>query len=173
MPFYLRTGKRLPQRYTEIAIQFRRAPFVLFRDTPVERLSPNVLVLHIQPEEGISLSFGAKMPGPIMRLGNVDMDFSYSDYFGTTSSTGYERLLHDCMIGDATLFQRADMVEAGWSVVTPVLDVWKALRPRNFPNYPAGTWGPKEADDLLARDGRKWRLNNNHATKSMSAAGTE
>ncbi len=173
VPFYLRTGKRLPQRYTEIAIQFRRAPFVLFRDTPVERLSPNVLVLHIQPEEGISLSFGAKMPGPIMRLGNVDMDFSYSDYFGTTSSTGYERLLHDCMIGDATLFQRADMVEAGWSVVTPVLDVWKALRPRNFPNYPAGTWGPKEADDLLARDGRKWRLNNNHATKSMSAAGTE
>jgi len=173
VPFYLRTGKRLPQRHTEIAIQFRRAPFVLFRDTPVERLTPNILVLHIQPEEGISLSFGAKIPGPIMHLGNVDMDFSYSDYFGTTSSTGYERLLHDCMIGDATLFQRADMVEAGWSVVTPILDVWKALRPRNFPNYPAGTWGPKEADDLLARDRRKWRLHNNHAGKSLSAAATE
>ncbi len=159
VPFYLRTGKRLPQRHTEIAIQFRRAPFVLFRDTPVERLTPNVLVMHIQPEEGISLSFGAKMPGPIMRLGTVDMSFSYAEQFGGMASTGYERLLHDCMIGDATLFQRADMVEAGWSVVTPVLDVWKALRPRNFPNYPAGAWGPKDADDLLGRDGRKWRHN--------------
>ena len=172
VPFYLRTGKRLPQRHTEIAIQFRRAPFVLFRDTAVERLTPNVLVLNIQPEEGISLSFGAKMPGPIMRLGNVDMSFSYSDYFGTSSSTGYERLLHDCMIGDATLFQRADMVEAGWSVVTPILDVWKALRPRSFPNYPAGAWGPKEADDLLGRDGRKWRLNDNPSAK-LAATGTE
>ena len=170
VPFYLRTGKRLPQRHTEIAIQFRRAPFVLFRDTPVESLAPNILVLNIQPEEGISLSFGAKFPGPIMRLGNVDMSFAYSDYFGSSPSTGYERLLHDCMIGDATLFQRADMVEAGWSVVAPVLDVWTALRPRTFPNYPAGTWGPKEADDLLARDGRKWRLNNNHTAKTVAAA---
>ena len=115
VPFYLRIGKRLPQRHSEIAIQFRRAPFVLFRDTPVERLTPNILVLHIQPEEGITLSFGAKMPGPIMRLGNA---FAYSDYFGSCPSTGYERLLHDRMIGDATLFQRADMVEAGWSVVS-------------------------------------------------------
>jgi glucose-6-phosphate 1-dehydrogenase len=171
VPFYLRTGKRMPERHTEISIQFRRAPFVLFRDTPVERLTPNVLVLNIQPDEGISLSFGAKIPGPIMRLGNVDMSFAYSDYFGSSPSTGYERLLHDCMIGDATLFQRADMVEAGWSVVTPVLDVWKALRPRNFPNYPSGTWGPKEADDLLARDGRRWRLNGVAAAKS--AAGTK
>jgi glucose-6-phosphate 1-dehydrogenase len=170
VPFYLRTGKRLPQRHTEIAIQFRRAPFVLFRDTPVESLSPNILVLHIQPEEGISLSFGAKFPGPIMRLGNVDMSFAYSDYFGSSPSTGYERLLHDCMIGDATLFQRADMVEAGWSVVAPVLDVWTALRPRTFPNYPAGAWGPKEADELLARDGRKWRLNDNHTAKPAAAA---
>ncbi len=170
VPFYLRTGKRLPQRHTEIAIQFRRAPFVLFRDTPVESLAPNILVLHIQPEEGISLSFGAKMPGPIMRLGNVDMNFAYSDYFGSSASTGYERLLHDCMIGDATLFQRADMVEAGWNVVASILDVWSALRPRTFPNYPAGTWGPKEADDLLERDGRKWRLNNNHTAKPVSVA---
>jgi len=157
VPFYLRTGKRLGAQNTHIVIQFRRAPFVLFRDTPVENLMPNQLVLHIQPEEGISLQFAAKVPGPIMRLGAVDMNFEYADYFGTQPSTGYERLLHDCMIGDATLFQRADMVEAGWCVVSPVLDVWKALPPRNFPNYAAGTWGPKEADELLERDGRRWR----------------
>jgi glucose-6-phosphate 1-dehydrogenase len=157
VPFYLRTGKRLPGRHTHVVIQFRRAPFVLFRDTPVENLMPNQLVLHIQPEEGISLRFAAKVPGPSMRLGAVDMNFEYADYFGTQPSTGYERLLHDCMIGDATLFQRADMVEAGWCVVSPLLDVWKALPPRNFPNYAAGTWGPKEADDLLERDGRHWR----------------
>jgi glucose-6-phosphate 1-dehydrogenase len=157
VPFYLRTGKRLAAQNTHIVIQFRRAPFVLFRDTPVENLMPNQLVLHIQPEEGISLQFAAKVPGPIMRLGAVDMNFEYADYFGTQPSTGYERLLHDCMIGDATLFQRADMVEAGWCVVSPALDVWKALPPRNFPNYPSGTWGPRDADELLERDGRHWR----------------
>jgi glucose-6-phosphate 1-dehydrogenase len=157
VPFYIRTGKALPLRNTHIVIQFRRAPFVLFRDTPVENLAPNQLVLHIQPEEGISLRFAAKTPGSVMRLGTVDMNFEYADYFGVTPSTGYERLLHDCMIGDATLFQRADMVEAGWCVVNPVLDVWKALPPRNFPNYAAGTWGPREADDLIERDGRRWR----------------
>jgi glucose-6-phosphate 1-dehydrogenase len=157
VPFYLRTGKCLPKRVTEIAIQFKRAPFVLFRQTAVEQLSPNWLVLHIQPDEGISLRFSAKVPGPVVRLGGVDMDFQYTDYFGSTPSTGYERLLYDCMTGDATLFQRADMVEAGWSVVTPVLDVWKALPPRKFPNYAAGSWGPKEADELLERDGRQWR----------------
>ncbi len=157
VPFYLRTGKRMPARHTHIVIQFRRAPLVLFRDTPVDTLMPNQMVLHIQPEEGISLRFAAKIPGPSMRLGAVDMSFQYQDYFGSQASTGYERLLHDCMIGDATLFQRADMVEAGWCVVSPALDVWKALPPRNFPNYAAGTWGPKEADDLLERDGRHWR----------------
>ena len=157
VPFYLRTGKRLAAQTTQIVIQFRRAPFVLFRDTPVENLMPNQLVLHIQPEEGISLQFAAKVPGPVMSLGAVDMNFKYADYFGTQPSTGYERLLHDCMIGDATLFQRADMVEAGWCVVSPALDVWKALPPRNFPNYAAGSWGPKDADDLLDRDGRHWR----------------
>jgi glucose-6-phosphate 1-dehydrogenase len=157
VPFYLRTGKRMPGRHTHILIQFRRAPLVLFRDTPVDALMPNQMVLHIQPEEGISLRFAAKVPGPSMRLGAVDMSFQYQDYFGSQASTGYERLLHDCMIGDATLFQRADMVEAGWCVVSPVLDVWKALPPRNFPNYPAGTWGPREADELLERDGRHWR----------------
>jgi len=157
VPFYLRTGKRMPARNTHVVIQFRRAPFVLFRDTPVENLMPNQLVLHIQPEEGISLRFAAKAPGPVMRLGGVDMNFEYADYFGQQPSTGYERLFHDCMIGDATLFQRADMVEAGWLVVSPVMDVWKALPPRNFPNYASGTWGPKEADELLERDGRRWR----------------
>jgi glucose-6-phosphate 1-dehydrogenase len=113
--------------------------------------------LHIQPREGISLSFGAKVPGPVLHLGTVNMDFDYTDYFQAESSTGYERLLYDCMIGDATLFQRADMVEASWTVVAPLLDVWKALPPRTFPNYPGGSWGPKEADELMARDGRKWR----------------
>jgi glucose-6-phosphate 1-dehydrogenase len=157
VPFYLRTGKRLRTRVTEIAIQFKRPPFRLFRDTPVDRLTPNRLVLHLQPDEGIALSFGAKVPGPLMRLGTVNMDFNYADYFGATPSTGYERLLRDCMAGDATLFQRADMVEAGWHIVTPILDVWKALPPRNFPNYAAGTNGPKEAADLLERDGRQCR----------------
>jgi glucose-6-phosphate 1-dehydrogenase len=157
VPFYLRTGKRLPVRNTHVVIQFRRAPFMLFRETQVETMMPNQLVLHIQPEEGISLRFAAKTPGNTMDLGEVNMDFAYADYFGARSSTGYERLLHDCMIGDATLFQRADMVEAGWRAVDPVLDVWKALPPRDFPNYAAGTWGPAESDELMERDGRRWR----------------
>ena len=157
VPFYLRTGKRLPKRVTEIAIKFKRVPSLLFRQTSIERLTSNFLLLHIQPNEGISLQFGAKIPGPAVRMGAVEMDFAYKDYFGTTPSTGYETLLYDCMIGDATLFQRSDNVELGWSVVTPILDVWKALPPRSFPNYAAGTWGPKEADDLLLRDGRQWR----------------
>jgi glucose-6-phosphate 1-dehydrogenase len=156
VPFYVRTGKRLPKRATEIVIQFRRAPFILFRQTGVEKLGRNRLVLRLQPNEGISLSFGAKIPGPVVRLGEVNMDFQYTDYFGTKPSTGYERLLYDCMLGDATLFQRADMVEAGWEVVEPILDVWKALPPRHFPNYAAGSWGPKEADELIQADGHEW-----------------
>jgi glucose-6-phosphate 1-dehydrogenase len=156
VPFYLRTGKRLAKRHTEITIQFKKTPFVLFRNAPVKKHS-NQLVIQIQPVEGISLSFGAKIPGPILRVGSVDMSFEYSKYFGADAYTGYEVLLYDCMIGDATLFQRADMVEAGWKVVDPVLDVWKALPPRRFPNYAAGTWGPKESDELLQRDGREWR----------------
>jgi glucose-6-phosphate 1-dehydrogenase len=157
VPFYLRTGKLLPRRQTEVTIQFKRAPFILFRDTPVERLAPNRLVVHIQPDEGISLSFSAKIPGPQLHLGDVNMRFDYTDYFGERSATGYERLLYDAMLGDATLFQRADMVEAGWSVVQPIIDVWKALPPRRFPNYAAGTWGPAEAEELMARGGRQWR----------------
>jgi glucose-6-phosphate 1-dehydrogenase len=157
VPFYLRTGKRLPKRESEIVIQFRRAPMVLFRDTPSEQMRSNTLVMSIQPQEAISLSFEAKVPGPKLWVAPVNMNFCYGDYFERHPRTGYERLLYDCMIGDATLFQRADMVEAGWAIVDPILDVWKALRPRDFPNYPAGTWGPREAFELLRRDGREWR----------------
>jgi len=157
VPFYLRTGKRLAKRVTEIAIQFRKPPFQLFSKTPIKDPRANRLVVHIQPDEGISLRLGAKVPGSVMKLGLVHMDFDYARDFGTSHSTGYERLLYDCMIGDATLFQRADMVEAGWSVIQPVLDVWKALPARDFPNYPAGCWGPQVADEMMARDGRAWR----------------
>jgi glucose-6-phosphate 1-dehydrogenase len=157
VPFYLRTGKRMPTRHSSIIVQFKKAPFVLFRDTTVERLRTNRIEIHIQPDEGITLHFGAKIPGPVVQVGAVDMDFNYVDHFGEQLSTGYERLLYDCMIGDATLFQRADMVEASWKVVEPVLDVWSAIHARSFPNYPAGTWGPPEADELIARDGRVWK----------------
>jgi len=107
-------------------------------------------------EPGISLQFGAKVPGPAMKLGTVNMDFNYQDNFGSTPDTGYERLFLDCMSGDQTLFQRADMVESGWNLIQPILDVWKALPPRTFPNYPSGSWGPVEADELLERDGHQW-----------------
>jgi glucose-6-phosphate 1-dehydrogenase len=159
VPFYFRTGKRLAQRHTEISIQFKRTPFELFRNAPFHTLhtNTNTLVIQIQPVEGISLSFGAKIPGPVLRVGSVDMSFEYSKYFGADAYTGYEVLLYDCMIGDATLFQRADMVEAGWSVIDPVLDVWKALPPRKFPNYASGSWGPVESDQLLQADDRQWR----------------
>jgi glucose-6-phosphate 1-dehydrogenase len=130
---------------------------VLFRETSVERLRTNRLVIHVQPDEGITLHFGAKIPGPIVNVGPVDMDFNYKDHFSEQVSTGYERLLYDCMIGDATLFQRADQVEAGWAIVDPVLDVWKALPPRDFPNYESGSWGPEESDRMLEADGRAWK----------------
>jgi len=157
VPFYFRTGKRLAKRHTEIAIQFKRMPFELFRNAPFHKLHTNTLVIQIQPVEGISLSFGAKIPGPVLRVGSVDMSFEYSKYFGADAYTGYEVLLYDCMMGDATLFQRADMVEAGWSVIDPVLDVWKAVPPRKFPNYACGSWGPAESDQLLETDNRQWR----------------
>ncbi len=157
VPFYLRTGKRMAERTTEIAIQFRRAPLVLFRDTPVDHLHPNLLLLRIQPEEGIALRFEAKVPGPRVRLSTVKMDFDYSDYFGAAPNTGYETLLYDAMIGDSTLFHRADSVEAGWAVVDPILDAWAGGND-GLAFYPAGSWGPREADALMARDGRRWRL---------------
>ncbi len=156
VPFYLRTGKRLPARSTEIMVQFHAAPFMLFRDTPMEAMTPNQLVIRIQPHEGIALTFGAKIPGPAVNVGSVEMNFKYQDFFGEKPRTGYERLMYDSMTGDATLFQRADMVETAWSVVQPVLDAWKAA-PSDFPNYEAGSWGPAAADEMLARRGRKWR----------------
>ncbi len=156
VPFYLRVGKALPRRVSEIVVQFKRPPFALFRGTAVEKLSANRLVIRVQPDEGIQLHFGAKIPGATMRLGTVDMDFRYADHFGTEPATGYERLLYDAVLGDQTLFQREDMVEAGWAVVQPLLDVWQALPARQFPNYAAGTWGPRESEQLLERDGRRW-----------------
>ena len=174
VPFYLRTGKRLAQRVTEVAVQFKQVPSLLFRDTSVDRLTPNFLVLRIQPNEGISFQFGAKVPGPAMQMGTVKMEFCYADYFGTTASTGYETLLYDCMIGDATLFQRSDNVELGWSIVSPILTAWTATSPQDFPNYAAGSWGPKEADALLWRDGRQWQLSNpaNVASDEKPKSGT-
>ncbi len=157
VPFYLRSGKRMPIRRTEIAIQFKRAPEVLFRDTPVEGLQANELRLHIQPDQGIELVFEGKVPGPVMRLQTVRMQFEYQDAFPAARGTGYETLLYDCMVNDPTLFSRADLVAMAWQVAQPILDVWSSLPPRDFPNYPAGAWGPKDADDLVARDGRRWR----------------
>ena len=154
VPFYIRTGKRMTARKTEIAVHFKQAPYAMFRDTPVDKLTPNVMVLHIQPSEGITLNLSAKLPGPKLELGGVAMDFRYADYFKTAGSTGYETLLYDVMIGDATLFQRADMVEAGWAAIQPVLDVWGAGQP--VEPYAAGTRGPAAADALLERDGRQW-----------------
>ena len=157
VPFYLRTGKRLTRRTTEIAIQFKQAPFALFRDTPVDILTPNVLALQLQPDEGASLQFGAKIPGPEIALGGVRMNFSYRDYFKTEPTTGYETLVYDCMIGDAMLFNRADGVEAGWEVVQPILDLWQGDKTVPLEIYLSGTAGPEGADQLLWRSGRKWR----------------
>jgi len=157
VPFYLRTGKRMTRRTTEIAIQFKQAPFALFRNTPVDSLTPNVLALQIQPDEGASLQFGAKIPGPEIVLGGVRMQFHYKDYFKNAPSTGYETLVYDCMIGDATLFNRADGVEAGWEVVQPILDLWHDDKTVPLESYPAGSAGPEAADHLLWRSGRSWR----------------
>jgi len=157
VPFYLRTGKYLKSRRTEIAIRFHQAPYTLFRGTEVERMNPNWMILRIQPDEGISLRFAAKRPGPTVTLGNVSMDFAYKTYFDMAPSTGYETLLYDCMIGDATLFQRADNIEAGWRAAQPILELWAAIRAMDFPNYAAGSDGPAAADELLARSGQAWR----------------
>jgi len=153
VPFYLRTGKRLAKRSTEIMIQFKRAPHIVFREREVE---PNRLVLNIQPDEGVSVSFGAKRPGTEMSIGNVTMNFSYKEGFGGTARSAYATLLNDCLRGDATLFDRGDSVEAAWSLVDPILDVWSAAKTAGVPVYASGTWGPKESDQLLERDGRQW-----------------
>jgi len=157
VPFYLRTGKRLPRRTTEIAVRFKEAPYTLFRETPVDELGANWLILQIQPDEGIRLRFNAKQPGPEMTLENVAMDFKYADWFKQPPAVGYETLLYDCFMGDTTLFQRADQVEASWGIVEPVLRAWREARAGDFPNYVAGSAGPKAADELLARDNRAWR----------------
>ena len=158
VPFFLRSGKRLAKRDTQIVIQFRSVPHLLFRGSAEEQLEANRLVLHIQPDERITIRFQAKIPGPTVRLTPVDMDFRYEDLAGSSPATGYETLLYDCMNGDSTQFHRADMVEAAWEVATPILDVWEALPPRDFPNYEAGTWGPSPANDLIGKDehGRRW-----------------
>jgi glucose-6-phosphate 1-dehydrogenase len=157
VPFYLRTGKYMKRRQTEIAIRFHQAPFALFRGTQVERMNPNWMILRIQPDEGISLEFAAKRPGPTVRLSSVSMDFAYKTYFKMAPNTGYETLIYDCMIGDATLFQRADNVESGWQAVQPILEAWANDPPKDFPSYVAGGSGPAAADELLARDARAWR----------------
>jgi glucose-6-phosphate 1-dehydrogenase len=156
VPFYLRTGKSLPRRVSEIAIQFKHSPFKVCHDLP-QRVEQNHLIIRIQPDEGIDLHFGAKVPGPVLRVGMVDMNFCYRDYFGVDHSSGYETLIYDCMIGDTTLFARADNLETGWGIVDPVLDHWREQGDKGLRLYAAGTWGPPEADALLQRDGRCWR----------------
>jgi glucose-6-phosphate 1-dehydrogenase len=157
VPFYLRTGKALATKRTEVAIKFKQAPFAMFRDTPVDRLSQNYLVIGIEPTEGITLQFNTKVPGPTVSIDGVEMKFRYKDYFKAEPSTGYETLIYDCMIGDNILFQRADGVEAGWQAVQPFLDAWKKAGADGLVDYKAGSEGPTEADDLLTRDGRHWR----------------
>jgi glucose-6-phosphate 1-dehydrogenase len=157
VPFYLRTGKALGSKRTEVAIKFKQAPFAMFRDTPVDRLSQNYLVISIEPTEGITLQFNTKVPGPTISIDGVEMKFHYKDYFKAEPSTGYETLIYDCMIGDNILFQRADSVEAGWQAVQPFLDAWKKAGAKGLERYKAGSEGPPDANALLARDGRSWR----------------
>jgi glucose-6-phosphate 1-dehydrogenase len=157
VPFYLRTGKALRGKQTEVAIKFKQAPIAMFRDTPVDRLAENFLVIGIQPNECIGLEFNAKIPGPSIAIGGVGMTFRYEDYFEAAPSTGYETLIYDCMVGDAILYPRADGIEAGWRVVQPLLDAWREEKGERLASYRAGSDGPKEADELLARDGRRWR----------------
>jgi glucose-6-phosphate 1-dehydrogenase len=157
VPFYLRTGKRLPKKVSEISIQFREVPHLIFQSA-AQQASPNILTMRIHPNEGIALRFESKMPGPDLRTRTVDMDFSYGSAFGIASSDAYDRLLIDCMMGDQTLFTRADEVEEAWRVVTPALSAWEAPSdPASIPQYEAGTWEPKEAEEMINRDGRSWR----------------
>ena len=157
VPFYLRTGKHLPKRVTEIAIQFKQAPLMLFKRSDAHgQVEPNVLTLRIQPDEGISLKFGAKVPGTEMQIRSVNMDFFYGSSF-REQPEAYERLLLDCMLGDSTLFTRRDEVETAWSFVQGILDAWKDAPPETILTYEAGTWGPQGADEFIWREGRRWR----------------
>jgi glucose-6-phosphate 1-dehydrogenase len=157
VPFYLRAGKRLKKRVTEVSIIFKQPPTHLFKsNASEEKIEPNVITMRIQPDEGISLRFGAKVPGPTTNVSQVDMHFSYADAFGKSSANGYERLLLDAMLGDATLFAHRDGVEATWALFTPILEAWAKGPNVNFPNYAAGSWGPEDTDKLLEQDGRSW-----------------
>ena len=157
VPFYLRTGKYMRARFhPKLPSGFGRRPSRCFAIRRSNARTPNWMILRIQPDEGISLQFAAKHPGPSVQIAGASMDFAYKDRFKAAPSTGYETLLYDCMIGDATLFQRADNVEAGWQVVQPIIDAWANTSPRDFPNYRAGSEGPAAADELLARDGHAW-----------------
>jgi len=157
VPFYLRSGKRMAKRVTEIAIQFKRPPMLLFKNCAVEDVSPNVLVMRIQPNEGISLTFEVKPPGPEVCVSPLSLNFNYAESFGNSAPEAYETLLEDCIEGDSTLFTRHDWVESAWALMDPIIQVWKLSKPKNFPNYEAGSWGPKEADEFMQRDGRRWR----------------
>ncbi len=157
VPFYIRAGKRMTRRVTEIAVTFREIPIALFRDEGA-RTQPNALALRIQPDEGITLRFSSKVPGPNMMLRDVNMDFRYGSTYGKSTPEAYERLLLDAMLGDATLFARTDEVDTAWRFISPILDAWQTQKPPpEFPNYAAGTWGPAAANELMARDGRRWR----------------
>ncbi len=157
IPFYLRSGKRLAKRVSEISIQFRDVPHLLFRELADERLEPNLLGIHIQPNEGISLKFSAKLPGTTMQIRPVTMDFRYGESFGASPPTAYETLLLDCMLGDATLFNREDAVELSWELVDPILERWKEDGDNGLVFYEAGSWGPAEAEALIEADGRRWQ----------------
>jgi glucose-6-phosphate 1-dehydrogenase len=155
-PIYLRSGKALWKRGTEIVVEFKKAPEVLFRGTPVQQLHPNRLIFHVQPYQGIEMQFQAKIPGPTLQLQPVNMRFSYAESFKASRYTGYEVMIYSCSQGDATLFSRGDLVMAAWRAAQPLLDYWAATPAKNFPNYARGSWGPKEASDLIERDGRRW-----------------
>ena len=158
VPFYIRAGKRLAKRVTEVTVTFKQPPLHLFKgNDPDSKVCPNVLKIRIQPDEGITLTFGAKVPGPTTNVKPVEMQFSYAQAFGKSSANGYERLLLDAMLGDGTLFAEREGVEATWALMTPILEAWKANPPKDFPNYAAGSWGPKAADELMKRDGKSWR----------------
>lgn len=157
VPFYIRSGKCLPKKITEIAIQFKQVPHLMFSRTPLDEFEPNVLAIRIQPNEGISLKFGAKQPGRGVHIRQVNMNFLYEVAFGVEPTTAYETLLLDALKGDPTLFTRIDAVEQSWKIAMPILTAWRSHPPTDFPNYQAGTWGPADADRLIAHDGRAWR----------------
>jgi glucose-6-phosphate 1-dehydrogenase len=157
VPFFLRTGKRLPKRASEISVHLKDVPPILFNANPAARLDPNVLSIRIQPDEGFSLGISSKIPGPAVRIYPVKMDFHYGSTFGGSTPEAYERLLLDVMNGDPTLFMRRDAVEAAWRWVTPILERWASQPTEPLPTYPAGEWGPPEADRLIESTGRRWR----------------